>query len=70
MRRGGSSSEIGGLELRFEWYGEVVPQRINDYDDCFVECLGMPAPLLCISGNVCARRVDRRYGTLGLVIKY
>jgi hypothetical protein len=49
--------------------GEVVAEGVNDDDDGLLERLGMPAPRVGGSRRIRARTVDRRYGTLRLVVQ-
>jgi hypothetical protein len=66
---GRSGGKVWGLGLRSERNGEVVAEGVDYDDDCLVECLGMPAPLLRIARYVRARRVDRGDGALRLEVE-
>lgn len=63
-------------EMRFRiiwlWlkrHSEVIPQRIDQNDDRFVEALGMPASLLYRSRRVSILELDGRSGAFGSVLE-
>ena len=62
---------IGG-RFGLKWYSEVVAERVNEYDDGFVECLWMPTSSLLRSWckSSCAMaEVDGRDGAFGAILE-
>ncbi len=65
----GAARGLGDWELFFEWYREVVSQRINNNHNGLIKCLRVPAPFLRVADWIRLGGIDRGNRAFGLVIE-